>query len=999
EQGDVPLIGSWITSEEGFVLLARPDLNEPEEIKLFSFDDFSDNDLSMELMIAREEYKTSFQEAKSATEALKAERDFVERVIDTSPVVIMVMDTEGRIIRFNPFMEKLTGYSLDEVRGEDWFEIFLPDDNRERVRAFLSEVVDGKKKITGINTIRTRDGEMREVEWFCSIIRDRGVNGNKVLAVGHDITERLKAERGLNRARKRLLNILSNSPFGVAVIGMDRKIRWVNDYAAELAQVDDKNFLRGHHCGNYLCPATQDNCPVLDRGQTIDNSKRILRRNDGVEIPILKTVNQIEMDGEPVLLETFVDISKLERAEKNLRKTLTEQEAIFDSSLVGIMVLENRMLTKVNRQMAEMLGYSQEEIVGRGPEQLHLSMKNFHEFGEKYYWRLAEREIVNIEYPLRHKDGYAVWCQFSGKAIDPPDLAKGAVWIIQDITERKKADRDLKLAVKQAEEANRAKSEFLANMSHEIRTPMNGVIGMTGLLLDSDLTREQRYYAETVRSSSDLLLGLINDILDFSKIEANKLELEVIEFNLENLLEDFSTTMAFKAQSKGLELLLGISPDVPTLMKGDPGRLRQILTNLVGNAIKFTEDGEVAIRVQLESEDESSTILRFRVQDTGMGIPEDKQEMLFDQFTQVDASTTRKYGGTGLGLAISKQLSEMMGGKIGVISEEGSGSEFWFTVTMKKSEKADLRTEKLPAELSGLRVLVVDDNRTNREILNTILGSWDMRVSESPDGEKALQALRAASKKSDPYDCVLIDMQMPGMDGRTLGAAIRDDERIQDVRMLMLTSLGTGGNTRKYQEIGFDACLNKPVRFSELRRALSRIMGIDESMVGASCDLNSRSESSGLRNLFSGRKARILLAEDNIINQKVAIGILKKLGLKADAVANGAEVIRALSDIPYDLVLMDVQMPEMDGLEATRRIRDHRSHVLDHDIPVIAMTARAMKGDREKCLDAGMNDYLPKPVEPETLAECLEKWMPDNKDISEEEGSSVSRDDTAANVT
>jgi PAS domain S-box-containing protein len=358
-------------------------------------------------------------------------------------------------------MEELTGYSLEEVKGKDWFEIFLPDGNRDRVRAFLSEVVEDRRKVTGVNSILTRDGEEREVEWFCSIIRDNQGNRSKVLAVGHDITERLKAERGLNRARKRLLNILSKSPFGVAVIGVDRKIRWVNDYAAKLAQVDDKKFLQGHNCGNYLCPATQDDCPVLDGGQIIDNSKRILRRKDGVEIPILKTVNKIEMDGEPVLLETFVDISKLERAEENLRKTLTEQEAIFDSSLVGIMVLENRILTKVNRQMAEILGYTQEEIVGRGPEQLHLSMKNFHEFGNKYYWRLAEREIVNIEYPLRHKDGHAVWCQFSGKAIDPPDLARGAVWVIQDVTERKKADRDLKLAVKQAEEANRAKSEFL----------------------------------------------------------------------------------------------------------------------------------------------------------------------------------------------------------------------------------------------------------------------------------------------------------------------------------------------------------------------------------------------------------------------------------------------------------------------------------------------------------------------------------------------------------
>ncbi|MBA3353836.1 MAG: response regulator [Blastocatellia bacterium] len=680
------------------------------------------------------------------------------------------------------------------------------------------------------------------------------------------------------------------------------------------------------------------------------------------------------------------------RVEDAMRESEAKFRDLFDNAPVAYHELDTEgRFTRVNNTEELLLGYTNDELVGRHPWEIIVEKVSHGAIKEKL---AGTAPLQAVERTFIRKDGTLVSVLNEDRRIyDENGKTTGIRTTLQDITAQKKLEEELRLARDVALEGARLKSEFLANMSHEIRTPMNGVIGMTGLLLDSELDAQQRDFAETIRNSGEALLTIINDILDFSKIEAGKLQFDVVDFDLRNVVEGTVESLAEKAREKTIEFASFVHNEVPTLLRGDPGRLRQILTNLTGNALKFTEKGEVIVLAEKMSENIDGAMIRFSVRDTGIGISEEAQTRLFEAFTQADGSTTRKYGGTGLGLSISKQLVALMDGDIGVESVPGQGSTFWFTANFEKQPAGEELSPVETKDLSGLRVLIVDDNATNRKIMTHQVGSWGMTSEEADSGDVALSLMQGAVSDGKPFDLVLLDLFMPGVDGFELAASIKQNQKTSSAHLILLSSGGSRGDAIKARETGISAYLTKPVKQSQLYDCIVTVI----STPAEQCDGHAgNAGASALVAQHSIKEARplsnklVLIAEDNLVNQKVASHQLLKLGYRSDVVANGLEAVEALGRIRYDIVLMDCQMPEMDGFAATAEIR--RIEGSDRHTPIIAMTANALAGDDKKCLDAGMDDYLSKPVKPELLHQKLLHWF------AQTEGGPVVGQDEAATI-
>ena len=820
---------------------------------------------------------------------------------------------------------------------------------------------------------------------------------------------RLVAERTreLREARESLERLLDAGPTLISrSTWPDREITYVSSNAERLFGVSVREALEPGFLKNLIHPDDAERYVAavarLAEGSSAreDLEYRVrLPRGDTrwVASVMMPEAND---EGRMVGLVTYaVDIDDRRRAEKaeaDSATLLAEREAqlrrseaflasIVDHLPIGVFAKEAVDLgyVLVNRSVAETTGIPIEEMLGKRDTDL-FPADSAAFFNARDRETLSGRAPVDIAeelVPTRTQGVRTMHVQkvpILGEDGQPEFL----LGISQDITEAKKVEAALRDAKEAADQASRAKSEFLATMSHEIRTPLNGLIGMTGLLLDTNLDPEQLEYAETARASGEALLAVINDILDFSKIEAGRLDLEVIDFDLRTLIEETLEVVAVNAHGKGLEVAALIDPDVPLGVRGDPGRLRQVLSNLLSNAIKFTERGEITVNVHLSAEDTDGVEVRVEVTDTGIGIDPAHQSLLFQSFSQADASTTRRYGGTGLGLAISKQLVELQGGAIGVDSAPGAGSTFWFTVRLARSD-VPRPLRPVPAdELDGLWVLVVDDHETNRIILDRTLRSWRMRPICVPDGASALTRLADAAGSGRPFEMAILDFHMPGMDGIELATAIRTDPRIATTKLVLLTSSGRRGDAGAAEAAGIDAFLTKPVRQSSLFDCIATVVGTADTAAEAGTrPIITRHTTAEIRRR---NRSHLLVVEDNIVNQKVAARTLENMGYRVDVVANGLEAVDATARIRYDAVLMDCQMPEMDGYDATVaiRARDGRGR----RTPIIAMTAGASSEDEARCLAAGMDDYVTKPLSRTTLTGVLRRWLPSPNGSSEPTG-------------
>ena len=766
------------------------------------------------------------------------------------------------------------------------------------------------------------------------------------------------------RARTYFEAVVQTSPVAIATLEFDGRIVSCNPAFTQLFGYSEQEAV-GQELDSLVAPgflhAEAERFTEMAASGEAARAVTHRARRDG-------SLVEVELFSVPVVaggtrlgvLALYHDLTERRRAQLDMERQKKYWETLVQNSPVAIVTLDlQARVTACNPAFEQLFGYGHHEVLGADLDELLTGPENRAE-AEGFTRESMGGTMVHALTSRRRKNGTLVAVELFGLPVIVGSEEIGAVGLYHDISELVRARQE-------AEQADQAKGEFLANMSHEIRTPMNGVMGMIELALDTPLTPEQTDFLTTAHESAEALLSLLNDILDFSKIEAGQLELEEIGFDLRTMVEGVTETLAGRAEAKGLELECILPEVLPAHVRGDPGRLRQILVNLVGNAVKFTAQGEVILRVDVESETAENLRLRFSVTDTGIGIPMDQQARLFHRFVQIDGSTTRTYGGTGLGLAISRQLVEKMGGVIGVDSDAGRGSTFWFVVPLQREARPMLTPLAEREDLAGLRVLVVDDNQTSRTILARVLSGLGCRIDEAATGGAALDLLRQAAVAGEPYRVALLDMQMPGMDGEQTARAIRKEAPIRETILVILTSMGKRGDATRLRAIGVAGYLIKPLRQGQIVEVMLTVLGQSRQKAAA--------EPSHLvtRHTLAERQATlILLAEDNPINRKLVVEMLSRAGYPVETVENGRQAVDAVRQSRFRLVLMDVQMPEMDGFEATQVIREDEGD--GAHTPIIAMTAHAMKGDRERCLAAGMDDYLSKPLQSRELLAAIERW-------------------------
>jgi PAS domain S-box-containing protein len=927
---------------------------------------------------------------KEAEEELQTSEERHRLLFESNPQPAYVYDLETlRFIAVNEATVRHYGFSREELLTKMTVKDIRPPEKVAEFLERIKQVNPEQDTILAPSVHRKKDGTVIDVEITSHVLSFAGRQAEIVLV--NDVTERKRAEEEIRRSEEKYRNILETIEEGYFEANLAGEFTFCNDALCRMSGF------------------TSDELMELNSKQYVDEENAAILRNFIAQLyktnkssASLVKYEIIRKDGKRRIHESSVLLVRDEKSEpvgfRGVARDITERKQAEEA-----LALESSLMQTLMDNIPDAIYFkdTQSRFV-RVSKHVHLKGidkpedalgKTDFDFFDDEHARVAyedERRIMEtgesvinkVEREVYH-DGSIGWVLTTKVPIyDTNGKVTGIVGASRDITERKLIEEELEQTRDAALESARLKSEFLANMSHEIRTPMNGVLGMTGLLLDTNLGEEQRDYAQTIQTSADALLRIIDDILDFSKIEAGQLNFEKIDFDLNDAVESAVELLAERARVKGIELASLVYKDVPTALKSDAGRLRQVLTNLIGNAIKFTETGEVTVSVKKEKETDKYVSLRFEVADTGIGISKEQQRKLFHAFVQADGSTTRKYGGTGLGLAISKQLVEMMGGDIGIESEPGKGSTFWFTARFEKQAKRKLTVEtSSDFNLEGLRVLIVDDNATNRQIFVHQTASWGMTATEADSGAQALEILRAAAEKQEFFDVAILDLMMPEMDGFELARLIKSDPIISDIHLVLLPSYGKRGHGQMAKDFGIAAYLQKPVRQSQLYNCLIKIIAETSENGDSDCQSPSLITRHSLRDKtiqvkdssnFDASKVKILVAEDNEINRKVAVRQLQSLGYAADFAVNGRQAVEMLERNQYDLVLMDCQMPEMDGFEATAAIR-RREGDANHTV-IIAMTAHALEGEREKCLAAGMDDYLSKPVKLDSLRQTIERW-------------------------